>query len=107
MIKEHPWHSSFKPTWTTTLGQSALTAANATAQHLNYDIRHPRDKHDSISTYFDSVPPSCAALLVYDLPYPMVWNEAYSHNLRVWPCLPRTTAHVSTPFLFNPNPKKR
>ena len=53
-----------------------MTSANATAQHLNYNIGHPRDKHDNCSTYFDSVPPSYAALLVHNLPYPMVWNEA-------------------------------
>ena len=66
--------------------------ANATAHYFSYDITHSRDKQNSRSTYFDCVPPCCATMLVYNLPYPMVWNEAYSHDLCVWPCLPRTTA---------------
>ena len=73
--------------------------ANATAHYFSYNITHSRDKQDSRSTYFDCVPPCCATMLVYNLPYPMVWNEAYSHNLCVWPCLPRTTAQC-----FHPNP---
>ena len=74
--------------------------ANATAHYFSYNITHSRDKQDSRSTYFDCVPPCCATMLVYNLPYPMVWNEAYSHDLCVWPCLPRTTAHVSIPHFF-------